>query len=278
MRGRRQSRGALAVFALAAVASCAAPSRKLTTRIVEDPITLPRRMASASLDGTGIHYEPTDAQDFLTTSTFRFGITDRLELANLGLRYAVLDDRPADGRAPKPLSLALHAGLDGLGYSSLEGVIALPTVALDVLEHVGDRWALSLSAGWFAQWVADPVNWTPAYNGALFYSARRFSFISLSGEVTRQLTSHVALGIGPSIEQGTDCVSPFCGWKSRSARVSLFVGVRPLWWLSVIVAPAVGVRERPDTALPPTPPDGTPIAIPRSVTWVSLTGRLAFFW
>ena len=150
-------------------------------------------------------------------------------------------------------------------------------MSLEALKHVGDRWALSFSAGWVAQWVADPVNWTPAYNDALFFSARRFSFVSLSGSVKRQLTDHVALGIAPSVDQGTDCVSPFCDWKNRSAQLSLLMNVRPLWWLSAIVAPAVGVRERSDMALPPTPPHGTPIVVqPRSVTWVSLSGQLAF--
>ena len=158
-------------------------------------------------------------------------------------------------------------------------MIVLPTVSLDALKHVRDRWALSLSVDWTAQWVSRPFGWTPAYNDTLAYSSRRFSFLTLSAAVTRQLSDRVALGIGPSVDQATDCVSPFCDWKSRSARVSLFVGVRPLWWLTVLIAPAIGVRERPDAALPTTYPDGTPITIqPLSVTWVSLTGRLAFYW
>ena len=276
MRGHRVA----AVLAAITVASCAAPSRKLTTRIVEDPITLPKRMASASINVTAIHYEPTDTQGVLTTPGLRFGITDHLEWVDvLGLRYAFLDDRPADGRAPMPLSLALRAGVLGIGYSSAEGMIVLPTVSLDALKHVGDRWSLSLSLDWTAQWVARPFGWTLRYNDALFYSARRFSFLTLSAAVTRQLSDRVALGVGSSVDQNTDCVSPFCDWKSRSAGVSVFVGVRPLWWLTMVVAPAVGVRERPDIALPTTFPDGTPITIqPLSVTWVSLTGRLAFYW
>ncbi len=155
----------------------------------------------------------------------------------------------------------------------------LPAASLDALKRIGDRWALSLSLDWTAQWVARPFGWTLRYNDALFYSARRFSFLTLTAEVTRQLSDRVALGVGTSAAQGTDCVSPFCDWKSRSAGVSVFVGVRPLWWLTMVVAPAVGVRERPDIALPTTFPDGTPITIqPLSVTWVSLTGRLAFYW
>lgn len=276
----RTVRWTAVVAGAVAVASCAAPSRTLTTRIVEDPITLPKRMASASMDVTAIHYEPTDAQGFLYRPGFRYGITDHLEWADLlGVRYAFLDDRPADARAPMPLSLALHAGVFGIGYSSAEGTIVQPVASLEALKHVGDRWALSLSAGWNAQWVSRPFAWTPAYNDALFYSSRRFSYVSLSGTVTRQLTQRVAVGLTPSVDQGTDCASPFCDWKSRSARVSLSLGVRPLWWLTAMVSPAVGVRERPDIALPATYPDGTPITVePLSVTFVSLTARLAFYW
>ena len=276
MRGHR----AAAALAAITVASCAAPSRKLTTRIVEDPITLPKRMASASINVTAIHYEPTDTQGVLTTPGFRFGITDHLEWVDLlGLRYAFLDDRPADGRAPMPLSLALRAGLFGIGYSSAEGMIVLPTVSLDALKHVGDRWALSLSVDWTAQWVSRPFGWTPAYNDALFYSARRFSFLTLSAAVTRQLSDRVALGIGPSVDQATDCVSPVLRLEVAQRRRLRVRRRAPAVVADVVVAPAVGVRERPDIALPTTYPDGTPITIqPLSVTWVSLTGRLAFYW
>jgi hypothetical protein len=277
-----RAHGQVACAAIAvAIASCAAPSRQLTTRIVEDPITLPRRMASASLSVTGIHYEPTNTQGVFGTPGLRFGITDHLEWVDLlGLRYAFLDDRPVDGRAPMPFSLALRAGAFGIGYSSTEGMIVLPVVSLEALKHVGDRWALSLWSEWRAQWVAHAAGWfTPTFNDALFYSARRFSFLSLGASATRQLSDRVALGIAPSVERATSCVSPTCDWKWRSASVSVFLGVRPLSWLTVHVAPQVGVRERADIPQPATYPDGTPVPIrPLSVTWVALTGTLAFYW
>jgi len=269
-----------AALATIAVAACAAPSRQLTTRIVEDPIVLPRRMASVSMGVNAVHYEPTDAQGVRVIPGFRFGITDRLEWIDLlGLRYAILDDRPADGRAPMPFSLALRAGVRGIGYSSMEGMIVLPVVSLHALKHVADRWALSLSASWVAQWVEHGLEFTPAYNRGLYYASRRGSIVTLGGAVTRQLGNRVALGIAPSIDQATACANPTCGWKSRSASASLFVGVRPLSWLTVHVAPAAGVRHRPDLVLPTTYPDGTPITIqPLTVTWVALSGWLDFYW
>ena len=194
------------------VAACAAPSRQLTTRIVEDPITLPKRMASASMRVTAVHYEPTDAQGVLVVPGFRLGITDHLEWADLlGLRYAFLDDRPADGRAPMPFSLALRAGLLGIGYSSLDGMIVLPVVSLDALKHIADRWALSLGADWQAQWVEHPSALFFASHArlqrALGYSARRWSTITLHAAATRQLSPRVALGVVPAVAQNTDLSS-----------------------------------------------------------------------
>jgi len=272
----------MAALPAIALAACAAPSRQLTPRIVEDPITLPKRMASVSVGATAVHYEPTDAQGVVGASGFRFGITDHLEWADLlGLRYAFLDDRPADGRAPMPVSLALRASVRGIGYSSREGMIVQPVASLNALKHVADRWALSLGADWQAQWIAHSSGWTPRYTSGLFYfsETRRFSVVTLTATVTRQLSERVALGVAPEIEQSTDCVSPGCSWKSRGAGGSVIVGVRPLSWLTVSVAPAAGVRWRPDIALPTMFPDGTPIPIqPLSVHWFALSGRLDFYW
>jgi hypothetical protein len=273
----------LALLAGVALAACAAPSRRLTTRIVEDPITLPRRLASASVRTTAVHYEPTDAQGVFWRASLRLGITDRLEWAEiLGLRYAILDDRPADGRAPRPFSLALRAGLAGIGYSSADGMIVLPIISLDALKHVGDRWALSLGADWEAQWTQHPYTlfpFTPGYDGSLYYSSRIWSTVTVSAAATRQLSSRVALGLAPAVAQNTDCVQPTCDWKWQSASVALVLGVRPLWWLTVHVAPAVGVRHRPDLLLPVAYPDGTRIPIqPRTVTWGALSASVDFYW
>jgi hypothetical protein len=55
--------------------------------------------------------------------------------------------------------------------------------------------------------------------------------------------------------------------------------VRPLSWLTVHLAPGVGVRQRPNIPLPTTFPDGSPIMIqPLTVTWLSLSGWLDFYW
>jgi len=238
-------------------------------------------MASVSSEISFVHYEPTDFQGTFRRPGFRFGLTNRLELLDLGLRFAILDDRPADGRMPMPFSLAVHAGLRGIGYSSAEGMIVLPVASLTVLKHVADRWALSLGAGWSAQWVqrASFFTITPAYGRTLSYSGRRGSTIRLSGTVTRQLSERIAVGISPTVAQTNDCVDPTCGWVSQSASGSVFVSARPWDWLTVSLGPAVGVRHRPDAVLPTTYPNGMPIYIPPTrVTWFELSGSAVFYW
>jgi hypothetical protein len=271
-----------AVLAVVALAACAPPSRRLTPRVVEDPIVLPKRMASVSTGISFVHYEPTDAQGTFGQPGFRFGLTNRLEWFGLiGLRFAILDDRPADGRAPMPFSLAVHAGVMGIGYSSAEGMIVLPVASLTALKHVADRWALSLTADWRAQWVEHGGLFavTPAYSRTLTYSGRRGSTLTLTGALTRQLSERIALGIAPAVAQTNDCVDPTCGWVSQSASGTVFVSARPWDWLTVSLGPEVGVRHRPDAVLPTMFPNGTPIYIPpTTVTWFGVSGTAAFYW
>jgi hypothetical protein len=178
-----------------------------------------------------------------------------------------------------PFSLALQAGVLGIGYSSAEGMIVLPVASLSALKHVADRWALVLAFDWSARWVQDQIQTVPAYSGRLVYSSRIASTLVLRAAVTRQLAERTAMGIAPSVEQTNDCIDPTCGWVSRGAGVSMFVSQRPWDWLTLSVGPAAGVRERPDAVLPTMYPSGTPITIPpTSVTWFGFSGTAAFYW
>lgn len=270
----------LAALAAVALAACAAPSRRLTPRVVEDPIVLPRRMASVSMEIRYVHYEPTNVGGTFGLSGLRIGLTNRLEWNGLiGLRFAILDDRPA-GRAPMPFSLAVQAGVMGIGYSSFDGMIVQPAASLLALKHVADRWALSLGLDWGATWVQHPwLQFTPAYSGSLAYSGRIASTFTLSGTVARQLSERIALGISPAVAQTNDCIDPTCGWVSQSASGKVFVSARPWDWLTVSAGPDIGVRHRPDALLPVAYPDGTRIYVPPTrVTWFALSGTAAFYW
>jgi len=270
----------MAALAAVGVASCAAPVRRLTTRVVDDRIVVPKRMVSIAVDGHYFHYKPTDARGASFIGGFRFGITDRLELDGVfSLRYAILDDRPVDGRTPMPLSLSVQAGTYGIGYSSMEGMFLLPVAAVDALKHVGDRWTLSLRASWNAQYVATPFNWTPAYNDSLHYWSRRFSVVGIDGSATRQLDDHVAVGFGAGVDQFNDCVSPTCGWVSQGAGASIRVIVRPWHWVTFSGGSSAGIRHRPDALLPTRYPNGDNITTqPLTVEWMSLNAGVAFYW
>lgn len=270
----------MAVLGLGIVAAaCAAPSRRLTPRVVEDPIVLPRRLASIALGAGVARYEPGGNRSSWSEGSFRMGITDRLEWADLmSLRYALLDDRPADDRPPRRLSLALQAGFRGIGYSSGLGMIVMPIVAVQTLKHIGDRWAVGLSATWRAIWMQNPPGDTFWYTQNLGYTAGRRSFWSLGGFATRQLSERFALSLGGWFTHAGACLSPTCNWLTQSTGGSLSLVFRPWHWLTVDAGPYAGLRYRPDTPPPPIDPIDPVVIPPRAVQWVGVSGGVSFYW
>jgi hypothetical protein len=269
-------RGVAALAVLLAVAACAPPSRRLTPRIVEDPIVVPARMMSVSVNPYVTHHEPTDQRVFSLRLWFRYGITDRLEWVDvLSLRYALLDDRPADGRPARPLSLAVRAGLLGFGYSSVSGFIVVPTASVEALKHVSDRWALSLSAGWTASWVERRGTFDPSYMD-VDQTSHTAMVLSVRAAATRQLSERVALGVSVTGFEDVDCPGS-CRFVARGASAGLFAGVRPWHWLTLAAGPSAGVRQRTETIVLVTPV-GPAVYPPRQVEWLRLHGAATFYW
>jgi hypothetical protein len=269
----------VAVLGVGIVAvACAAPSRRLTPRVVEDPIVLPRRLASLALSGGIARYEPSGARSFWSEGRFRMGITDRLEWTDVtSLRYALLDDRPAGDRPPHRLSLAIQAGFRGIGYSSSLGMLLMPIAAVQTLKHLGDRWAVGLSVTWQAIWMQKPPGEAFWYTQNLGYTAGRRSFWSLSAFVTRQLSEHFALSLGGWATRAGACLSPTCAWITQSTGGSLNVVFRPRHWMTVHAGPYAGLRYRPDTPPPQSPID--PVAVPPvMVEWFGVSGGATFYW
>ena len=123
------------IAALAALmVSCATPSRRLPLRAVNDPIVLPKGLASASLRAEVSRYEPNVGRVTTLSPDFALGLTDRLEWHVLSFRYAFLDDAPGSPVRHAPISLAVQAGLAGFGYSSLEGSILVPLLSIEIFE------------------------------------------------------------------------------------------------------------------------------------------------
>ena len=253
-----------------AAAACAAPTRRLTPRVVEDPLVLPRRLASFAVDAGVSRHEPAGNRSFLGGASFRMGLTDRLEWTDLlSLRYALLDDRPADGRPARPLSLAVRAGLLGFGYSSASGIIVVPTASVDALKHVGDRWALSLSAAWTASWVERRGTYDPSYT--VNQTSHTIMALSVSATVTRQLSERVALGVFVTGFEDIDCPGS-CRFVARGANAGLFAGVRPWHWLTLSAGPSAGVRQRTETVVLVTP------SAPPSILRASTNGCACSAW
>ena len=207
-------------------------------------------------------------------------MTDRLEWTDvLSFRYAFLDDAPDSPRPHAPISLAVQAGAVGLGFSSADGFIVLPLLSVQALKHVGDRWALSASADWFAQWVERvPEGATAPYDGRLFTTRSRWSEVQIDLSALRQLTERIAVGAGAAAGQMQDCASTFCAWSSRDGSLRVGLVARPWRWLTLSVFPSVGARYRPEILIAPPTPIG-PVEIPPHVVhWVGASGTAAFFW
>ena len=214
------------------------------------------------------------------TGSFRLGITDRLEWTDLlQLRYALLDDRPADGRAPQPLSLALRAGFYGIGYSSTLGMIAYPTAAVETLKRLGNQWAFGLSLSWIATWSQreGPALRDPDDLG--YRAGLRRSYWSLEGFAARQLTERFALTFSPWFRHTGACLSAACDWVMQSTGALLHLQFRPRYWLTLRAGPYARWHHRP-SAIPSDPDPLAPVSTPppSSGTWLGLSARVAIHW
>jgi hypothetical protein len=264
---------------------CAAPSRPLTTRLVDDPVVLPRRLFAATVQATTTKYSTRDELGWAFPFTFRYGITDRLELNGLALRYALLDDAPApadgapDGRRHGRLSLAVRGGVDAIGYSSIEGLIALPTLSLLARRHLGARAYLWASAEADAAWATSPSTlFQDRYSRALWPRWPN-SRVELAAGGVLQVADRVALGAGGAVDQIHACAVFDCGWAARGLRGFGGPIVRPWRWLELRVSGELGGRERsavepvsgdPSAPIGPRPPD--------HVWWWGAAGAVTFYW
>jgi hypothetical protein len=265
-------------LALALAAGCAAPTRQLTTRAIEDPAVLPRGLAAFSVAGSVSRLDSPRATNGASDLGFAFGITDKLELDRLALRYAFLDDAPPPADAPDAprsrLSLVLRGGLDGIGYSSTEHLIARTALSVRVGKHLGARVRVSATLGWNGFWTSNPQPTTAFYSSYLWPRVDRASELTLTTGALVQLVDHLALGAGVGVHQLHACFVPTCGEAARGFSMSLGPSLRPWRWLAVSAWGLAGERWRPDA--PPFPP--TAAVPPTHVSWYGAGGDVTFFW
>ena len=161
---------------------------------------------AAEADGVGVdarssavHYEPTDAQGAVRARRGSVsGITDRLEWADLlGLRFAILDDRPAGRPRADAVFARAARGPDGASATRrLEGMIVLPVASLGRCSSTSRiagrcRWAPTGRRSGSEQPSAFVFASTPRLQPARSaYSARQLVDVTAArGTVTRQLES-----------------------------------------------------------------------------------------
>jgi hypothetical protein len=266
---------------LTALLGCGTPSRHLTTRIVDDPMVLPRRMLSMGLTGQ-VAERPRPQVVSSFSASLDYGVGKRLELDGLtSLRWAILDDAPAPAdadRRPDRLSLAVRGGAVGIGSSSLEGFTVLPIASVEVRKHVGAQARVSLAGTWQGRWVEHPVGWLEdPYLDDLFPIGSRMSSTELAADVLRQVGDHVALGVGASVHQLQRCTVPSCAWRARGGELWLGPHVRPWRWLTLSVHAFAGGRYRP-VGQPVRSPDDWLVIRRANATWLGTSGSVAFQW
>lgn len=117
-------------------------------------MTLPTRLAELAL-GSEVRLDP-PRDGHIRRPQLALGVTERLELKlspqlavtrfpGVGLRYAIREDAPEEvtGRRPAPWGLAVEAGINELGFSSLEDAIAGGYLGFDFRRRLTPRWALT---------------------------------------------------------------------------------------------------------------------------------------
>jgi hypothetical protein len=275
------SRRAWALLASVSALGCATPSRHLTTRAVDDPMSLPRGLLAFSIDGAVDQLHPTGATTWIVAPRFAYGLTDRLELNRVGLRYAFLDDAPPPIAATprRLLSLAARAGINGFGFSSSEGVIVLPQVLVDGRKHLGARAYVWGDVDWHAVWVSTPQPKAAAYTASLWPDASRTSELAVDVGGVIQLVNHLTMDASVGGHELYASTIPSWTSAARGLTVGLGPALRPRPWLSFFVGAYAGARWRSEGLMVvASPAEPTPNVTPGRVSWVGANATVAFFW
>lgn len=274
------------ILIVASGLACGTPSRRLTTRAVDDPEVLPRRLLSLRAGWSVAHVTPSSHWKPWTqgdvVGKWQYGITDRLQLEDVALRYAFLDDAPSgspSGGRPDRLSLSALAGFRGIGVGSLTGFIAVPVLGVRTSKHLGSRVLLRGSLDWLGTWQAKLWDGSGEYFRDLTPYSGRTSHLDLSATVLVQLVDHLAVVGGSHIGQRHACTIPDCAWASREWSIHLGPDFRPWHWLSLSARADMGSRYRPDRPDMPTVRPDLPVPQrPSHVSWWTLSGWADFTW
>jgi hypothetical protein len=229
-----------------AAAGCATPVRRLPSRQVDDPITLPARVFELGVGASvtpSNEYGETDGAPIIP---LRYGITDRLTLLGLtAVEFALLDDAPVasaatgERAATSRLGLSLTGGLVGLGYSTIEGLIVQPVVGVGAVKHVSPSLRLHSAVHWIGR----------------FGRLSDESFVSASVGATRQLVDRLALTLTAGDRVNVQTALPSGDWGRNVVFTGASLDYRPWHWVTAGLSGRVESTQRPPATLEPVPPD-----------------------
>jgi hypothetical protein len=260
---------------------CGTPSRSLSTRLVDDPMSLPRRMARVEVGGGVSRTLDQSGTDWRIPGDFGYGLTERLELGGLlALRYTFLDDAPTGSSTGRvdPFSLAVKGGITGIGSSDTEGLLLNPTVSLHLRKRVGARASSWLTAGWQGEWTERPFAWHSRYASNLVLRASRANQLWLTLGSAFQISNRLGILGWVGVHQLAPCTLPTCRWAARGGEVGLGPFYRPAPWLTLQLLGSAGGRFRPRALEQPASPVG-PASLPvREITWVAAQATVTFAW
>jgi hypothetical protein len=249
---------------------CATPVRRLPSRQVDDPITLPARVFELGVGATvtpSNEYGETEGEPIIP---LRYGITDRLTLlGGLALEFALLDDAPVasaatgEKAATSRFGLSLTGGLVGLGYSSIEGLIVQPVFGVGAVKHVSPSLRLHSAVYWIGR----------------FGRLSDESVVSASVGATLQLVDRLALTLSAGDKVNVETWLPSGDWGRNVVFVGSSLEYRPWHWVTAGLGGRVESTQRPRTTLEPVAPgDPRPRSPRRRPVSLWFGASLTFYW
>jgi hypothetical protein len=131
------------VLALVAAAGCHhVPPTRLPERPIDDPVTLPAKTGELGVNWGPRFPDPGSPGHWPIGGGVSIGLSPRLQLdLPLSLVYAVMEERPSDGRPAQPVTLAVGGGLAAFGFGTPVAGAWLQGELL-AKKRLGQRWRI----------------------------------------------------------------------------------------------------------------------------------------
>jgi hypothetical protein len=269
------ARTALSIVIVAG-AACATPSRRLSTRQVDDPLMYPKHlMSGAAWVGGTISDEHGKRSGYVIPAGLSFGLTDRITVTlPLVIGVGIMDDVPA-GQSPtgiasarSPFGLAIISGITGAGFGGSPRVGNQVNVRLGLAaaKHIGRSFHLDVATQWNGFWRSSQPD--------------RASIYSDLG-LMWQLMDHLATRLGVYNRVEMSGFEPSRRWTDSIWGSGPDLRYRPYHWLSLGAGVYVEHTSHPrELAMAVAPFDPSAPALMLDRQPVSVWGHtwVYFYW